>query len=68
MVTADVLLSPCKPVAQISSFVCVTTLKGDVTTADEDGGGVRGKSSEGVNDVRAERVMGDADFCLASHC
>lgn len=37
----------------------VMTLRGDVTTADQDGGDVKRKWSYGVDDVRAERIMGE---------
>lgn len=52
--------------------VCpVMTLRGDATTADQDGGDVKRKWSYGVDDVRAERIMGEwrlhLPVCFSSH-
>lgn len=41
----------------VSSFLCVTTPEGEVTAAGEDRGEAKGKRSEGVDDVRAERLL-----------
>ncbi len=54
--------APCQPLAQISSSQCVISLKGDVRTAGEDRGEVKGKWSGGVDDVRAEGILGERDL------